>query len=229
MQGPNKTGGWSSTIPMVTGDPSVTAPVQANMPFAGYKTIQFGVIAPTAAGSNGVFAATATISWTVEGNKNQRKVTVGNGISVSAPGQAFNVAVQDNTPSHLGLTLGAPYIVNVNFTPGSRPSQNQPAILNGGILILAPSQFHEIDVPQDAGVISIELVPSNLGTTDPAPAPNLQVEFEGATGQLLKRETIDTNAYQGFLPVPAGVVKIIVTNNSGTFTTDVSWNWGIDG
>lgn len=229
MQGPNKSGGWSSTVPMTTGDSSARAPVQANMPVAGYKTIQFGVVPPAAPANDGVFAAVATISWMVEGNRLQRKVSVGNGVSISAPGEAFNVTIQDTTPTSGGLqVLGSDYVVTVNFAPGSRPSQNQPATLFGGTFTIAALGNLVLDVPANAGVISVEVIALDLGGTNLGAKIVVEQKVSNVSAVILKAYVIQ-DAYEGFVSLPGQATKLSLSNINGADAALVSVTWGIDG
>jgi hypothetical protein len=95
-------GGWSQSGDVLQFSQSQRVKCQANLPYSRYYTIQFNVQPPSLITFNNVtipfaFRAVATIKWSVEGNLVTRVIDVGNGVSISGPGQGFQVQVQDMT------------------------------------------------------------------------------------------------------------------------------------
>lgn len=223
-----KTGGWSNTIPLLTKN-AKTGSFQCTFPTAGYYTVQFGVQAPQTVGSLTVFSAIATITWKVEGNTVVRQVSVNNGVSVSGTGQGVNVIFADNTPD-VGQPGQAPYSISVQVSPGARPSQNQPAILllpNQYETEIAPSTGSVFDIPNNAGVISME--PAAVASDGAVVTqPHYEVIFV-SVAQAFKNYVIADGGPQGFLPVPPGATQMFISNLSATDTLIFTPTWGIDG
>ena len=223
-----KSGGWSTTADMITQQAKAVT-WQANFPESKYYTLQFGVEPPnqpTAAGR--VWATIATILWKVEGNSVQRMVSVNNGVSISGTGQAMTVLLNDVTPD-VGQPKGIPYKIGIQVSPGTRPSQNQPAVLalqSQADQSLAPASTETYLIPQNAGVISVEVVATSFdGGTETVPA--LEVRFISAAATF-KSFSINNN-YSGFIPVPPGATDISISNTSATDTAFTTVSWGIDG
>jgi hypothetical protein len=233
---PGKSGGWAVTNPMVTQN-AKTTPFQVHFPKAEYYTVQFGVEPPVGDGTNGsgpglgIFAAYADITWKIEGNYVTRRVSINNGVSVSGTGQGVDVTLTDATPD-VGQGKNVPYKINVQVSPGARPSQNQPAILSlaaasyADIPIAPAGGIGVFTIPQNVGVISAEVCATCFsgGTKEPV---DLILVFEG-NGQTFKSIPI-TDQYAGFIPVPPGSVNVSIENFSGVGTAFVSVTFGIDG
>jgi hypothetical protein len=118
---------------------------------AGYYTVQVSVNPP----DDGVFLGEVTLSWSVEGQTIERRVSLGNGVTVSGTGQGVKVIVKDTTPN-LGSPTLKPYFVSIQVAPGTRPDVEKPPMLFAEALIVAEgTPSTPIDIPRDAGAISV--------------------------------------------------------------------------
>ncbi len=225
----SRTGGWSQSGTLVVGDLLKEVSLQANFPEAEYYTVQFNVEQP-ASNSPDVIAE---VSWTVEGNTVRRRISVGNGTSISGTGAALSVKVRDATI--LGPT-GEKYNVSIQVSKGTRPNPGQPVFLRAipapgsgtpYIGVIGPAASIDVPIPQDAGVISAN------------------VEIFGVAGAAVGLEQVAVSqlnplivgagfkAYYplievGFVPVfPSATVLRIF--NLGPSTVDVTVLFGIDG
>lgn len=166
-----KSGGWAQTGKLRTGNPNQTVAFGANFPHAHYYTLQFAVVRPnTPVASQNQVAVEALIVWSVAGNQVKRRVSVGNGTSISGPGEAVSVTIYDKTQNN-GQTMGVEYDVTVQLTPGSRPSTTQPPTLTPDMFlpsvlpIIPGGALVNIPIPLDAGAISFEIEATSTDET----------------------------------------------------------------
>jgi len=204
--------------------------MQADFPEAQYYTVQFAVEQP----SNVTPDVIADLSWSVEGNTVRRRISIGNGTSISGCGAAIRVKVSDATL--IGST-GIPYNVSIQVSKGTRPNPGQPVFLravpnpgapNPYFIFIAPGGAAIIPIPNDAGVISAD-VEAISTLAIPTLSPNqVFVQQEDLTF------THPFKAYYplietGFVPVFPTAANLKVTNLSATDTIAVSCLFGIDG
>lgn len=204
---------------------------------AGMYTVQLAIVkTPDVAGANP--DATATIIWGVEGVSLVRKVSVGNGVSVSGTGQSCNVLIEDSTVFTSVPAVGAEYIVSAQVAPGTRAGRAFPPILRGlanGVVpnarlwpaIPAAGGTVQWLIPQNAGVIAVcpQVVPDTFGTTlDPYDITAYQRD---AFGNIVKAwlPLIDI----GFVPVVPAAVEMFIDNRSAAAIVRAAVEWGIDG
>jgi hypothetical protein len=118
----------------------------------------------------------------------------------------------------------------MQVTPGTRPTQNRPPILvmpgQSDFTVPSAGGFLNFQIPQNAGVISMELV--GLGDATPATDPNAVIQFFSAA-QTFKTYLIDNSNYQGFIPIPPGATGVTVVNQDPAVNLLASIAWGIDG
>jgi len=221
----DKKSAWSASKQLICNDEGIELSLQVQFQETGYYTVQFGIVPPQEPSAFVFpFSAEAIISWSVEGNTIRRRVSVGNGVSISGGGQAVKVVVADRTrfPDVNPHT----YLASVSVTKGTRPSVNQPAtleslpqvtsVLAAGVLV--------IPVPQDAGAISAQVVSSVLAL---AGLPVHLIVFQkNAVGQILK--AYDPSVETGFVPLAPNTTEVEI-DNIGAFTARVKLTWGIDG
>jgi hypothetical protein len=223
-------------------------------PFKGTSQLRAGVsimatspINATPAPPSGVIQAIdsyAVIQFTVAGNKIQRVISVGNGTSISGPGEALQVQVFDN--SYRPSSKGFAYDVSIQVTSGLRAAVNQPAILswtypqNAEVassagpdipqpfweIVVPPAGFLLVQIPQNAGIVSYNL--SSFDASHPGAAPVLVVTQEDAAGDDL------SNAYFGppnpgaFIPLAPGATALLIQNPTADNNT-ATIIWGVDG
>lgn len=228
--------GWGNGGELITGDKGGKVALMANFTEsrhgAGVYTVQFAVVpsGPTVAPD-----ATATIFWRTAGNTITRKVSVGNGTSVTGVAESVEVWVQDTT---LVSSPGQPYRVSITVAPGVRASRSAPPILRGiptavgpsttpYIAILPPAGFTTVQIPQDAGAISAD-VEISAPSTSPAPLlTDVVVTQNDASNNLYKNyyPLIEVD----FVPLYPSATQLLIFNNSATATVAVSVLFGIDG
>lgn len=227
--GPNVpvSGGWAQVNPLFTGNPNSVTGLQCTFPVAETFTVQFEVSPP--ANAVPVFSAQALISWMVEGNKVTRRVDVGQGVSISGRGQGVNITLQDVTqdPSVAGFAFGSQYFVTVLAAPGVRASNS----LIPTLLALRAEQLNAgnpntgaINIPQDAGVISVEV--ALLG---PAGTTASVIFFPAPLAAPIKAYTLTCGETPEFVAVPPGAVFLVVANDTPATPISATITFGIDG
>jgi hypothetical protein len=196
----------------------------------------------------------AIISWTVQGNKVTRIVTIGNGTSISAPAEAVNIVVLDNTynlvsagGSPSGSGVGFQYTVNVQVTTGVRAAI-LPPFLNWtyppdsvALVGATPSDYQPFEilaaasgaglevtvpVPPNAGVIAFTI--AAVDSTHPANAPVMVVSQLDAGGGFLSSTFLGPPDPTEFIPLVPNAASVVV-ESPGADTQDFSIVWVIDG
>lgn len=214
--------GWQQSGKLTTGNTNKAVTCQADFaPRAGYFTVQIGIDGFVGKSRN----TEATIIFSVEGGQISRRITVGNGATISGPGQAVRVRVIDKTTV---TPLGSDYGVQIQISPGVRPTTEQPPTLYGGFFQQGPG-IVAIPIPQDAGVISVdvEAIMQNAMGAIVAPPPNVVAKLLDSAGVALKIYYIGVDAT--FVPVPPNAAFLEIQNFDAANTALASVIWGIDG
>jgi len=194
-------------------------------PGASSYTVQFNLLnnAP------GV-QAVALITWTVAGNFVTRRVTVGNGVSVTGTGQAVQVRVIDNS---LVASAGSKYNVSILVAPGVRGSSAEPPTLVvsdpivGYAIPVAPGASHDFPVPLDAGVTQVYITVQ--GALD-AGGVTLGTSEAQERGGGLPFKSWDPGQTFFWVPVAPGTDTIRVTTGATAVSTYAfTCTLGIDG
>lgn len=237
--------GWSVGGNLTARQPTV-ATVQMQADFerdlggdgAGTYTVQFAIGSLPAA-ANVKAQAQAFITWSVNGQSVQRRVSVANGTSVTGVGESVKVVIVDTTnqvnpPWVLPLKFTAQYRVSALVVKGTRPSVQQPPVLlpedtvqfaggpgweQGQAFLNGGGDFIDAPVTPDMGVISVFVTGAKtaVGAT--------QVLVLGENSTVLK--VYDPVVYPGWVPIPgAAVVRI---TNVTAIAQVVSIALGIDG
>jgi hypothetical protein len=219
--------GWSKTGKLRTGRPQeqgLTMQAQFTQDIGGsgaqYYTVQFSVKAPP----SGFFEAVADVIWSVEGVDVRRKISVINGATISGTAQAVKVSVVDATDPN--VFPNEEYEVDIAVTPGVRPAQQQPPRLFGGAFsIPAGGPPINVPIPQDAGVISVNISAYRV--------PTAPLALGDAMG-LMGNNVIPLSGFvvkpegDGWIPVPPGANILQLINNSA-FALGYGVTWGIEG
>ena len=199
----------------------------------GYYTVQFNTSANILPGTDGYIRCKADIIWSVEGGEITRRVSVGNGISVSGAGQALRVVVSDDGSNpDIGGGFNE-YVVGIVVVKGTRPATGKPVTYKqSGVLssvsvaagALTPG---ELAIPGNIGVISAEvtITPQSAGAVFPL---SMIVEFAAANGDTFSNYYITSDTPPLFLPVPAGATQCNIYNE-GVSNIVAAVTWGIDG
>jgi hypothetical protein len=199
--------------------PMPTGPT-GNVPLPGP-----GVVQPTAS-SVGV-RALATLAWSLEGVTAQRVIDVGSGTTISATASSLAVSVADATYT-IGGAANLQYSLSCAVAKGVRPSTTLPPTLWGGTFLLNAGQSMQVPVPQNSGVVSVEVVA--LDQANPATAPNVEVAHTVSIGLGVtpnKYYAVGAGDF-GFVAVNPGTNSITLVNN-GADATYVTVTWGISG
>lgn len=218
---------FSRSGTITTGNPvSAVSLSESKFQIPGIYTVQFQI-----SGRNmGLSPHTiAEISWRVAGNIVRRVISVNNGTSISAVCEGVSVLLKDDSKPITPQT----YDGVITVSHGSRGANEQPPIYNplttyagntfpGGILIPALTNAG-VDVPVDAGVISVFTTAS--GFNDPVifTEDKLQVQQLGASM---------TKCYDPRLPqwVPIGDgVSTLFFKNKSAVDVFFGFTFGIDG
>lgn len=217
--------GWQQSGTLTTGDRLKIVSMQANFATAGFYTIQFGIQPPPqSAPFFGVFDTTADIEWSVEGATVRRTVSVGNGVSVSGPGQAAKVTIRDVTVP----LVPTDYTVAVQITPGTRPSVERPPTLRGipaALNAAAGGGGFTLQIPPDAGVISVETSYGSLFSPPSIVNPILVNHLNTAGTTKAYYADVETT----FVPVNPSTTAVTVKNFDPLVDFLVQLTWGIDG
>jgi hypothetical protein len=230
MPPPQRSGfkdGWSKTGKLRTGLPQeqgLTMQAQFTQDIGGsgaqYYTVQFSVKPP----KTGFFEAVADVIWSVEGVDVRRKISIVNGATISGTAQAVKVSVVDTTDRN--VLPHEEYEVDIAVTPGVRPAQQQPPRLFGGVFsIPAEGPSINVPIPQDAGVISVNISAYRVPFTTPlalGDAMGLMGNAIPLSGFVVKPEG------DGWIPVPPGANNLELVNNSA-FALGYGVTWGIEG
>ncbi len=193
---------------------------------AGLYTVQFNIDVRGIA--NPVFKflnPTAKVTFSVEGNSVQRRLSVANGASISGVCDTVAVEVVDETdflapPGPPALPLE--YQVTISVAPYPRPSSGTPPFLRGSasVIAVAGGATTLLAVPSDAGANSVLVFASPSGGGVP----------------LVSQEDMNTITLASWTPnntfVPlfpqAGNISL---GNLGPALSNVNYNvlFGIDG
>jgi hypothetical protein len=228
--------GWQGSADLTTlGNPNnkigpLIPLLQANFDVTdndpGYYTVQFGAIAPTSAASRGIFRAIAILTWAVEGNNIVRQIDIGNGATISAPGQSVNIQVQDATPAH--AAVGQPYKVFAQVTRGTRPFSANPPTLKGlppfgEDFVVAAASTVIVPIPVNAGASSVLVtIVKTTGAT--------VIAVVGLTDNAGNAYTsYDPEVVVDFVPLPPNATQVEISNNDGANNIIASITFGIDG
>ena len=192
---------------------------------------------PSVPGSSQPVDPVAIIQFTIQGNKIQRIISVSNGISISAPGEALQVMVIDNT-SYVG-SLGLTYQITIQAAPGVRAAVNQPPILywsypplpghtqSTSVLIPAAGEL-TVSVPTNAGVVSACIFALGDFAAGPAPfvVPNVGVIQLASSIPVAYSELPEPGR---FIPIMSNCSNLQLINNDQVNGVNVAVVWGIDG
>lgn len=224
----SKKKGWQQAGPLATNDTTKFVTLQANFEDEpGNYTVQFGVPQPPSATGTtlGSYSCKADIFWSVEGQTIKRTVSVGNGVSVTGTGQGVKVRIYDDSGTVFGPG-GDPYIVSAQVVKGTRPNVGKPPTIWNNWFQVAAGGVGTLAIPQDAGVISINVQVGELAASGIPPICNVLIK--SLSGAILTQ--FDPNAVgAAFVPIPPGAAQVEFDNFSAADAYRVQVNFGIDG
>lgn len=203
--------GWSASGKLLTANTDKSVTLQKIFPDTGNYTIQFGTTLPTNTGI--VVEIAAEINWKVAGNQLRRLISVAQGTEITAPAQAVDVRVFDDTSANLP-TAGTEYGVTINIAKGTR--FGGPVILrgvpNGGAVpVILPGGSDIVTIPQNAGVIAA-LVSCVSATNVAPPAVTARITQFGGIGSDFF--VYDPTVLTGFVPIVPGATNLVIENLS---------------
>lgn len=201
-------------------------------------TLQFTIYGQQPKAPPNPIIAEADISWKVEGNSIERRVTVANGLSISAPCLGVSVRVHDVSAPVFGpFPSPAPtYQVTAAVTRGVRATTAVPPMLeptmreqydlgpNHGI---APASTYDVVVPSNVGVNGVQV----LVNPPPGGLAIGAAVVQQKIGVVVVKEYILTGTLQDalFVPVVAGVDTLTLINATVANTLYFAVVFGIDG
>ncbi len=234
-------GGWGASGTLVTGgineETGKAVSLQAEFPRAGNYTVQATLLLTGGPpdGTHPAPRADLLVNWSVEGHTIKRRVSIGQGISLTGVGQAVSIQAVDKTELFVGPPAdeSLEYTVVIQVAPGTRGSTALPPTLveggssNGGVTPVNAGANIDFAVPQDAGVTSVFITAVPIGSPPVLPAAGLiQVIVEDAAGGALM--VYDPRDFQ-FVALPPNATNINVRNYSLINSVEISMTFGIDG
>lgn len=233
-------GNPSVSGPLIMQDENTTVSLQCGFRKPGNYTVQFST---TPAVDSSTLAPIrsqpeALILWSVGGNSIQRRVSVGNGVSVSGAAEAVQVKLYDNTTDSQGAITDGPiqYQVQAIVVPGVRAAVSQPPTLLAndtnfaeGMLTINPNTTSPaLAIPLDAGVISMQVAvqaQAVAGAVIPWGTVIVRQQVSGGTPRTLKE--CDPRDFE-WIQLNQGCDQIEI-RNSNAFPIIVNVAFGIDG
>lgn len=211
------------------------------LPLARTYTARFRVYPPPSTDNEGVlitaFDCVAWIKSVVAGNTITSKVSIGFETVITLTAESFSISIYDQTNPEFFPDGAKTYYVAVQVVPGERASYGTPPTLeaftdqidgagakeSGSITLIATSGSARFPVPQDAGVVSVEVVA--LDATNPATATKVVVQ--AAAGAVVAKQW-NPQINQGFVVLPPNTTYVIVENSSAD-AAFITLTWGIGG
>lgn len=239
--------GWGQAGKLTTFNRNQQVTMQAEFPETGTFTAQFDKDGPLQTINEDPIMPEALITWVVEGHIVTRRITVGDGASISGVGQAVKVSMTDATTSTNlpgGPFTPTDYGVSVQVARGVRGGSKQPPTLilhdiiasgtspanvtdfGGGVFNLAAHSFTAIAVPPDAGAVSLFVTAIATSGAPTLAAGDIIITQELGVGAGGKE--YDAFNYLDWVPLTPGVSDILITNNTAQ-TFSVTATLGIDG
>lgn len=231
--------GWSKRDRLITGSTN-NIQLQANFGYIGYYTVQFAQsIPPGALSEAGDIQTIADIIWTVKGNQVTRRVSVGNGTTISGMGEFCTVNISDLS----GVGNSTAYEVGCLIAPGSRPTSGTPPFIGYNTLAATPSRGVTPAVTITAGNTQTFFVPLNVGVNSVylAAGPgdrvaNAQPDFEDFASAAVSGSTLLAilrgNAFNRWVPIPPTATTLQVLLGAGYPNAGgiiVTPYWGVEG
>lgn len=208
--------GWSVSGNLIVGDTTKQVQLQADFATPGEYTLQFNI--GPAVGSNTAAVAEATITWSVEGNSVQRRVTITPGLSVSGVGQAVRIQMNDASVGVAGtIPDGKSYNVSAQVARGPRPTTAVPPTLipsgdgtaGKGTYIALIGTPVNVPIPENAGISSVYVAVAGFVAATGVAA---QIDFPIVTHMVpdslgpLRTQRYDPRTYQWVPLVPGATI-----------------------
>jgi hypothetical protein len=184
---------------------------------------------------SGGVRAIATVNWKVSGNQIQRIFDIGSGVSITGVSASCDVQIQDLTYS-IGGAAGLIYSVACTISRGTRASTGLPGpvLWNGPVPTIGSAVLSSVgvEVPSNAGVVSVEVTAVSGTPLVPNPTDNQILQVTHYNGsQPVKQYVIQTAGPDqiGFIKLAPGTNLVTLENFTGTAPISAYISWGIDG
>ena len=221
--------GWSQSGKLRPGIVGPGVGLQAVFGEMGNYTVQLGLDDTYEHQALEFTRARAEVLWSVKGNTIRRLVDCVSGTSVTGTAEAVAVKITD-VSSFVGAAA-AEYLVSIEVAKGTRPSVERPptltaATFSGQSVMVAGVGTTDVEVPQNAGVISVmvTVAPDTIGTA--VGAYDVLVNQVNQAGNTLR--TYDPRQTD-WVPLAPGCTTIVFTQGAAAPATRWSAIFGIDG
>lgn len=233
--------GWGQAGTLIAGDPHGQVTAQANLEEGGTMTAYFQVT-PNPASNNPIYVA-ATVIWRIAGHEVVRKITVGNGSSITGVAEGVRIILTDATAAFVSQAppsppiTPVPYSVNVQFALGARGTNKQPPVLipstldpsstgaqgQGGVFTVNAAGTAVIPIDTTAGVISTYITVISEGTN-----PAFGLYIADFMYNATRTKAYEPRQYPDWVPVTPGA-NFLRLGNADTSPALFSVTFGIDG
>lgn len=240
--------GWSQSGKLHSGSKTDQVTLQVVFPYAGDFTVEFNATG-TPANANQPVYPEALINWVVNGNIVTRRVTIGDGTSVTGVGESVRVIMTDNTPQLIGPD-GVSYGVSCQVSMGTRGGSKQPPFwtpqfiddanlqptqiatadgdsTGGGTYLVRSHHSINVSIPQDAGAIMLFATGWDE-TTQTLAAGEVTIQMFNSTGGGFTTKIYDPFVFNDWVPIVPGTDTINI-GNASAHNVIVSLAVGIDG
>jgi hypothetical protein len=179
--------GWGQGGILIAGNTDRQVGMACEFPqdYATSYTIQFRTSVP----GGGTVNPEALVTWSCEGQFVSRRLSIGNGASITGVGQAVTVKMIDNTPANLVTIPPVQYNVSAQVAPGFRGASELPPTLSAKNDASA-FRFRvvgigsvDIPIPADAGVNQVFITVVNDATGPVPDGTGYAIVLNGATAE----------------------------------------------
>jgi hypothetical protein len=242
---------WSATGQLVSQKASFDAngnviqasggPVlQCPFPEPGNYTVQFYLKLPAVL--TGIINPVATITWSLGGNRVTRIMSVYDGASITGIAESVDVRVSDQTLPGIFSGAAQQYSVSIMVAKGTRASTFQPPTYAsyivdqetppvahlGFVPVLAGTSSNPVNIPQNAGVISMFVTGNGASYVSGA------VELKNGDLLVIEQDCLG-NSLNIYDPIGPRWVPInpqgydLLFQNKSAINALFGVTWGIDG
>lgn len=229
----DKRDGWSASGTLRTFNPHIAVNLQKEFPVAGNYTVQFGVIRPPTIHN---IRPEAVVTWSVNGNDVVRRITIGNGTSITGQAESVNVRVFDSLVTGSPGIPGDEYIVSAQVVKGIRanPGQQSPIYVPNTVLVGGVEQVVGAAIFLPAATTAVFTSPEGatqvIGLIQNGPVTvlldntNLMMSAQNNIGLLASWFPMPPQ----WVPLPPLTTRVAIHNRSA-IALDVMALFGVDG
>ncbi len=204
---------------------------------AGAYTVQFSLqpLGPEPTIKEAARRTVADIEWSVAGNTIRRRISIGDGTTISGNAEAVRVVLSDATPFYVNHDTSF-YEVSITIIRGTRQTTLVPPILNIGdpsVLGISGGGSNDVTIPVPQGVgvngfyssVTAALAATHVWAALPAGTVEAYQRQNGATPAEMY---FDPTSYQ-WIPLLPGAGQLYFANTSLTLEINLKVLWSIDG